>query len=86
MKKIYENSETANIELDFTSGVYVLAVNTGDGHYITKKLFKSFIPKLLLIKRRKLRHNTYESAYCFYQKNELVKNGLKRNIINAKSN
>lgn len=40
MKKIYENSESANIELDFTSGVYVLAVNTGDGHYITKKLFK----------------------------------------------
>ena len=50
--------------------------------YFTKKLFKIFIPKLLLIKRRKLRHNTYESAYCFYQKNELVKNGLKRNIIN----
>ena len=40
MKKSYENTESVNIDLDVTPGIYMLAVNTGDGNIITKKLIK----------------------------------------------
>ena len=40
MKKSYENTESVNIDLDVTPGIYMLAVNTGDGNMITKKLIK----------------------------------------------
>ena len=40
MKKSYENSESASISLDFTPGIYMIAVNTGNGQTITKKLIK----------------------------------------------
>ncbi len=40
MKNSYENAESANINLDILAGVYMIVVNSGNGHVITKKLIK----------------------------------------------
>ena len=36
----FQNQSTASLDLDFTSGIYMVAVNTGEGETITKKLIK----------------------------------------------
>ena len=42
--KVYSNSfrnkSSVNLDLDFTAGIYMVAVNTGEGETITKKLIK----------------------------------------------
>ena len=48
-----------------------------------KQLLKSFIPKSLLLKRKDIKRNSYESAYCFYQRKERFKNGLNRKTADS---
>ena len=36
----FENKSSVNLDLDFTAGIYMVAVNTGEGETITKKLIK----------------------------------------------
>lgn len=59
--------------------------NSLKGTLINKifNFIKIFIPKKLKSIFKDIKHNNYLSAYSFYQKNELQKNGISRDLVSS---